>query len=53
MQKNKIDTHIADKFKDREIAPSSSAWERLSVQLDKEETKKNKNWILSKYMTKN
>ena len=46
MQKNKIDTHIADKFKDREIAPSSSAWERLSVQLDKEETKKKKNWIL-------
>ena len=46
MQKSKIDTHIADKFKDREIAPSSSAWERLSVQLDKEETKKKKNWIL-------
>ena len=46
MQKSKIETHIADKFKDREIAPSSSAWERLSVQLDKEETKKKKNWIL-------
>lgn len=40
MQKNNIDTHFADKLKDREINPSISAWERLSVQLDKEQQKK-------------
>ncbi len=40
MQRNNIDTHFADKLKDREINPSTSAWERLSIQLDKEQQKK-------------
>ena len=51
MQTNKIDKHIADKFKDRELKPSASAWERLHVQLDKEHrTKKKKNVIYLSYV---
>ncbi len=46
MQTNKIDKHIADKFKGRELKPSVSAWERLSVQLDEEQNKKNWKWFL-------
>ena len=42
MQKNNIDTHFADKLKERKINPSISAWERLSIQLDKEHQKKRK-----------
>ena len=46
MQTNKIDKHIADKFKERELKPSASAWERLNVQLDNEQQNKKKNRIL-------
>ena len=46
MQTNKIDKHIADKLKERELNPSSSAWERLNVQLDKKQHDKKKNRIL-------
>ena len=46
MQKNNIDTHFADKLKDRKINPSTSAWERLSVQLDKEQQKKKRKRFL-------
>lgn len=51
MQTNKIDKHIADKLKDRELKPSASAWERLHVQLDKEQqTKKKKSVIYLSYV---
>lgn len=46
MQINNIDKHIASKLKDRELKPSSSAWERLNVQLDNEQRKKKKKGML-------
>ncbi|PKH51065.1 hypothetical protein CXF68_10380 [Tenacibaculum sp. Bg11-29] len=45
-QINNIDKHIASKLKDRELKPSSSAWERLNVQLDNEQHKKKKKGML-------
>lgn len=46
MKTNNTDKYIADKFKDRELKVSPSAWERLNIQLDKEERKKKKRRIL-------
>lgn len=46
MQTNNIDKHIASKLKDRALKPSSSAWERLNVQLDNEQRKKKKKGML-------
>ncbi|WBX75596.1 hypothetical protein PG911_13145 [Tenacibaculum ovolyticum] len=46
MQTNNIDKDIASKLKDRELKPSSSAWERLNVQLDNEQRKKKKKGML-------
>jgi len=46
MKINNIDKHIASKLKDRELKPSSSAWERLNVQLDNEQRKKKKKGML-------
>lgn len=45
MQTNKIDKHIADKLKNRELTPSASAWERLSNQLDEQQVSKKNNWF--------
>jgi hypothetical protein len=42
MKKNNLDNNIKEKFGQREIAPSSSAWERLSAQLDEEPKQKKK-----------
>jgi hypothetical protein len=41
-----IDQHIREKLQDREIHPSASAWERLSVQLDENQSKKKRDWFL-------
>lgn len=41
-----IDQHIREKLQDREIQPSASAWERLSVQLDENQSKKKRHWFL-------
>lgn len=38
--------HIREKLQDREIQPSASAWERLSVQLDETQSKKKRHWFL-------
>jgi len=47
MENNKIDRLIKDKFKQRTLSPSASAWERLSNQLDaKVVVKKKRNWFL-------
>lgn len=47
MSKNNIDKHIAEKLKNREFSPSASAWERLSTQLDEQETtQKKKGWYV-------
>ncbi len=46
MQTNNIDENIASKLKDRALKPSSSAWERLNVQLDNEQRKKKKKGML-------
>ncbi|TVZ54986.1 hypothetical protein OD91_0225 [Lutibacter sp. Hel_I_33_5] len=46
MQTNKIDIQIAEKLKNRTLQPSDSAWERLSSQLDAQQTKKKPNWFL-------
>ena len=46
MSTNKIDKNIADKLKNREFSPSSSAWERLSSQLDEHQNQKKRNWFL-------
>ncbi|TYP99106.1 hypothetical protein C7447_102424 [Tenacibaculum adriaticum] len=46
MQINKIDKAIAEKLNKRELQPSVSAWERLSNQLDEQETKQNKKWLV-------
>lgn len=45
MQTNKIDKHIANKLKNRELTPSASAWERLSNQLDEQQVSKKNNWF--------
>lgn len=41
-----IAQHIREKLQDREIQPSASAWERLSVQLDETQSKKKRHWFL-------
>jgi len=41
MEDNKLDTVFKDKLVEREIQPSSSAWERLSYKLEEEEVKRN------------
>lgn len=46
METNKIDTIVRDSLKSREIAPSDSAWERLSDQLDALPKKQEKNGLL-------
>ncbi|RKF03791.1 hypothetical protein C8N26_1419 [Tenacibaculum lutimaris] len=46
MSTNKIDKQIADKLKNRELSPSSSAWERLNSQLDEHQNQKKRNWFL-------
>ena len=45
MQVNNIDKNIKDKLKNRELKPSASAWERLSIQLDQEKARKKKKRI--------
>ena len=45
MKKNKLDKHIKEKFEQREIVPSTSAWERLSAQLDEEPKQRRKGWF--------
>ncbi|WP_420552938.1 hypothetical protein [Tenacibaculum aiptasiae] len=45
MQANNIDKNIKDKLKNRELKPSASAWERLSIQLDQEKARKKKKRI--------
>ncbi|WP_369047770.1 hypothetical protein [Tenacibaculum sp. UWU-22] len=45
MQLNNIDKQIAKKLQNRKIQPSSSAWDRLSSQLDAHQNKKKKNWF--------
>lgn len=46
MSTNRIDNHIAEKLKNRELSPSASSWERLSMQLDEQEKKKKKHKFL-------
>ncbi|MDB4202442.1 hypothetical protein N9763_05490, partial [Polaribacter sp.] len=42
MKTNKLENHIKKTLKTRSIAPASSAWERLSVQLDTQVKSKKK-----------
>lgn len=49
---NRLDKEIKQKFEERTIQPSSSAWERLSLQLDEQESSKKKGslkwlWVVS------
>ena len=46
METNKIDTNIKQKFAQRELAPSASAWERLSKELDGQPKHKKRGWLL-------
>lgn len=46
MGTNKFEKEIQQKFQNREIQPSASAWERLSHKLDTQEQKKKKGWLL-------
>lgn len=46
METNKIDTIIKDSLESRAIAPSDSAWERLSDQLDALPQQQGRNWLL-------
>ncbi|QNM87146.1 hypothetical protein H9W90_07345 [Polaribacter pectinis] len=45
MKTNKLDNNIKNKFDNRTIEPSASAWERLSVQLDEQPKQKKKGWF--------
>ncbi|MFT5212416.1 MAG: hypothetical protein ACI9WV_000119, partial [Patiriisocius sp.] len=45
MKKDKLDNNVKEKFGQREIAPSASAWERLSAQLDEQPKQKKKGWF--------
>ncbi|MDD7913948.1 hypothetical protein [Polaribacter ponticola] len=45
MKTNKLDTNIKEKFAKRTLEPSTSAWERLSVQLDEQPKQKKKGWF--------
>ena len=44
MNTNKFEQHIVDCLQRREITPSQSAWERLSVQLEDDKMKASKPW---------
>ena len=46
METNKTDNNIKEKFAKREIVPSTSAWERLSIQLDNQPKNKKRSWFL-------
>ena len=46
METNKTDNYIKEKFAKREIVPSASAWERLSIQLDNQPKNKKRSWFL-------
>jgi hypothetical protein len=45
MKEDKIDQEIRSKLHERTIQPSTSAWERLSCQLDDVEQKKKRHWF--------
>ena len=45
MKTNKLDNNIRKKFENRTFMPSTSAWERLSVQLDEQPKKKKLGWF--------
>ena len=45
MKTNKIDQEIKDKLANRTFAPSASAWDRLSAQLDEQPKQKKKAWF--------
>jgi hypothetical protein len=44
--RNNLDQNIREKLQGREIQPSTSAWERLSTQLDDAQQKKKRGWFL-------
>ena len=46
MEANKFEQEIQQKFNQRKIRPSDSAWERLSDKLDAEGQQKKKGWLL-------
>ena len=46
METNNIDKNIKEKFANRTFQPSTSAWERLSAQLDEQPKKKKEGWFL-------
>ena len=43
---NNLDQNIREKLHGREIQPSTSAWERLSTQLDDTQQKRKRGWFL-------
>ncbi|QXP70116.1 hypothetical protein H0I29_16100 [Polaribacter sp. R2A056_3_33] len=45
METNNIDKNIKNKFQNRTINPSASAWERLSTKLDEQPKAKKKGWF--------
>ena len=45
MEMSKFERDIQQKLQGREIQPSTSAWERLSIQLDAQERKKKRGWF--------
>lgn len=45
MKTNNADNNIKEKFAQREIVPSASAWERLSAQLDGQPKHKKRSWL--------
>ncbi|WP_026777661.1 hypothetical protein [Polaribacter sp. Hel_I_88] len=45
MKTNKLDNSIKEKFANRTLEPSASAWERLSVKLDEEPKQKKIGWF--------
>ena len=45
MKTNKLDNNIREKFANRTLEPSVSAWERLSSQLDEQPQQKKRGWF--------
>lgn len=45
MKTNKLDNRVKEKFANRTLEPSVSAWERLSTKLDEEPKQKKKGWF--------
>jgi hypothetical protein len=45
MKKNKLDKSIKEKFSNRTLEPSVSAWERLSVKLEEQPKQNKKGWF--------